>query len=75
MTPESVVARTFNVNPADVTDATSPESLPEWDSLGHITLIIELESVFGVSFSPEEAVGMTSVSSIKAVLESRGVRW
>lgn len=74
MTPEAVVARTFNRDPATVDDATSSETIPEWDSLGHITLIIELESAFGVSFAPEESMGLTSVGAIKDALASRGVR-
>jgi acyl carrier protein len=72
MTPESVVARVFGQNAADIDDSTSPDTLPEWDSLGQITLIIELESAFGVSFSPDESVSLNSVGAIKAALATRG---
>ncbi|GAC1424831.1 MAG: acyl carrier protein [Candidatus Velthaea sp.] len=72
MTPETVVARVFGQNAADLEDTTSPDTLPEWDSLGHISLIIELENAYGVSFSPEEAMGLTSVAAIKSALAERG---
>jgi acyl carrier protein len=75
MTPESVVARAFNRDVAEINDASSPDSLTEWDSLGHFTLLIELEATYGVSFSPEEALSMTSVDRIKAVLSGHDVRW
>lgn len=75
MTPETIVAQVFGHLAAEIRDDTSAESVDAWDSLGHVTLIIELESAFGVSFAPEETIAMTNVAAIKQVLESRGVRW
>ena len=75
MTPEATVARVFGRDPATIDDATSPKTLPEWDSLGHVTLVIDLESTYGVSFAPEETMALTSVAAIKSALESRGVSW
>jgi acyl carrier protein len=75
MKPEAVVAGVFGKSPDDITDYSSPENITEWDSLGHVTLIIELESAFGVSFSPEETVGLISVGEIKRVLLSHGASW
>jgi acyl carrier protein len=40
MSPEELVARVFGQNVASIDDETSPDTLPEWDSLGHVTLII-----------------------------------
>ena len=75
MSPEAVVASSFGKNIAAITDATSPETLPEWDSLGHVTLVIELESIYGVSFAAEETMALTSVAAIKGALRSHGVTW
>jgi acyl carrier protein len=75
MSPEAVVASVFGKNLAVITDATSPETLAEWDSLGHVTLVIELESIYGVSFSAEETMALTSVKAIKDALRSQGVTW
>ena len=75
MTPEAVVARVFGADASSVVDATSPETIAEWDSLGHVTLVIELEAEYGVSFSPEETVALTDVGAIKSALRSRNVHW
>jgi acyl carrier protein len=75
MTPEDVVSRVFNVSRDRVSDATSNAEVADWDSLGHMTLIVELESVFGVSVSAEDALAMTDVASIKRILSHRGARW
>jgi acyl carrier protein len=75
MTPERVIAKVFGVNEGEVGEATSNQNLQAWDSMGHMTLIMELESSFGVSLSMDEALTMTNVSAIKEVLERRGVVW
>ncbi len=75
VTPEALVARVFGREPSEIGESSSPETLSEWDSLGHVTLIIELESAYGVSFSPEETMTMTSVGAIKRTLGTRGVQW
>ncbi|MEO8448395.1 MAG: acyl carrier protein [Gemmatimonadota bacterium] len=73
--PEAVIARVFGVSADRVTDQTSNETLPEWDSLGHITLVIELEATYAVSLSAEETLTLTSVAAIKRLLEERGITW
>lgn len=75
MIPEAVLSRVFGCDLHEVNDTTSPDTLGEWDSLGHITLLIELESAYGVSFSPEETLAMNSVAAIKRALQSHDVKW
>lgn len=75
MAPEAVVARVFGIARAAVTDATSNATVAEWDSLNHVTLILELETTYGVSFSAEETLSMTDVAAIKRVLRSHGASW
>lgn len=75
MAPEDILCKVFEVQRAQVDDATSNRSLPDWDSMGHVNLILELESTYGVSFSAVETLRMTDVASIKQVLLSHGVTW
>jgi acyl carrier protein len=72
MTVEDVVARTFGLPRRAVSDATSNENTDAWDSMGHMTLVAELETAFGGSFSAEEVLTMTSVAAIKKALGHRG---
>ena len=75
MAPESVIARVLGVPRGAVTDATSNTTVSGWDSLNHVTLLLELEAAYGVSFAAEEALAMTDVASIKRVLRAHGVDW
>jgi acyl carrier protein len=56
-----------------LTEALSPETLPQWDSLGHVKLIMGCEEEFGVKFTIEETVESSSVGKLKSVLASKGV--
>lgn len=75
MTPEAVVASVFGRDATEIDDEASPSTIGEWDSLGHVTLVIELESAYGVSFAPEEVMALTSVAAIKRTLRAHGARW
>jgi acyl carrier protein len=56
-----------------LTDALSPESMPQWDSLAHVKLMMGCEEEFGVKFTIEETVESTSVGKLKSVLALKGV--
>ena len=75
MVPEAVVARVLGMSRSAVTDATSNANVAAWDSLNHVSLILELETTYGVSFSAEETLSMTDVAAIKRVLRSHGASW
>jgi acyl carrier protein len=75
MRPEAVIARALGVPPDRVSRETSNQNLEEWDSLGHITLLLELEAEYATSFSTEESLELTSVEAIHRALEARGIAW
>lgn len=75
MAPEAVVARVLGVPRQAVSDATSNTTESAWDSLNHVTLILELEAAFGISLSAEDALTMTDVATIKRILRSHGADW
>jgi acyl carrier protein len=55
-------------------DEASPDTIAEWDSMGHLNLVMALESEFGLSLSAEDALGMRSVAAIRGLLRGRGVQ-
>jgi acyl carrier protein len=56
-----------------IDNLTSITTLSAWDSLAHMTLLLELEDEFGVEMLVEEAAEWTSVGTIKDALIQRGV--
>jgi citrate synthase len=58
--------------PADtIPDEASPATMPEWDSLKHIELMLILESKTGVRIPAEKMLSLNSFRDIEAYITSR----
>lgn len=70
----AVLGKVLSIDPATVTEATSPRDVPSWDSLNALLLVSELEETFQVRFSMEEVHSVRNVGDIRAALARHGVR-
>jgi acyl carrier protein len=61
-----VIVDVFGVPRDELGVATVREDIPEWDSVGHLNLMLALEEAFNVSFSVDE---MPELVSVKAIVE------
>jgi long-chain acyl-CoA synthetase len=64
-------ASIFKINHNDINEMSSTRTVSGWDSLNHLALITRLEQVFGIKFSTSDAMVMTSISSIKNVIQKK----
>lgn len=69
----ALFADILNVDPAAVSDETSPENTPEWDSLNNMILLAGIEETYEVELSTEEITSMKSVGRVRAILEARSI--
>lgn len=53
-----------------LTDDMSIDNVQGWDSMAHVGLIMALQQEFGVSISPQKAIELTDVASIKKCVQS-----
>jgi len=56
-----------------ISDETSPENTPEWDSLRAMNLVLALEETFDIRLSTKEIVSMRSIAIVRKVLVGKGV--
>ena len=47
------------------------DDVPGWDSVGHMNLITELESRFGISLDMDEIVGLDSVRAVQELVTTK----
>ena len=60
--------------PSDtITDDTSPDNTPQWDSMAAMTLVVAIEDEFDVRLSTAEIVSMRNVAIVRKVLKTKGV--
>jgi acyl carrier protein len=60
-----VVAAVLGVDGSAITDSDSPRTIPQWDSVTHLQLLLALESEFGVQFSPDEMAQLSTIGLIR----------
>jgi acyl carrier protein len=70
---QETLAATLRVRPESIAPDTEAESLPAWDSLGHVNLMMALEQTFDVYIEVEDFDRLRSVPAILAYLSGRGV--
>ena len=66
---KQVMATLLTVNVTTIDSETSMDTIPTWDSLRHMNLVLALEEEFKVSIPDEDAGNITSYKLIKLVLE------
>lgn len=70
---EGIFRKIFEV-PADETVAKlSYQSIAEWDSVGHMALIAEIEDSFSVTLDIDDVIDFDSYESGKVILAKYGV--
>jgi acyl carrier protein len=63
-----LVADALNRPQAEISSEGSLHTIPAWDSIGHIRVVLALESAIGRSLSSETIATLASVADIAAVL-------
>lgn len=70
---KQVMADVFGVGIDTINESSSVDTVPSWDSLKHLNLVLALEGKFNVTFSEEQTIEILSYPLIKVVLKELGV--
>ncbi len=70
---EEVIGSVLGVSPESLLDDSSIENVQAWDSLRQLSILLALESAYGITITTEQALEMDSILAIKAVLAKHGV--
>jgi acyl carrier protein len=62
------VASVFGLRDDEVTPESSQENVADWDSVGHLKLILAIEDEYRVQFSTAQIPELTSVAAIERAL-------
>jgi acyl carrier protein len=68
---QGVISSILGVSSEEVSESASADTLSQWDSIRHLSLIMALEEEFSVSFSEDEIVELTSVALIVQTLVAK----
>jgi len=68
-----LIAELLNVPSSEISDSSSPLTVPAWDSLNHLKLIVAIEERFSVTFTTPEVVDIGNYGDLKQRLRAKGL--
>jgi acyl carrier protein len=70
---EKVIRSVFSIEAGPVDENWTSENIPEWDSVGHLNLIMEVEKEFNIKIEIEEMFEIEKLADITRILGKKGV--
>lgn len=68
---KALMARAWNIEPQTIPDDAALNEFKPWDSLGHITMLLAIESEYGIALDEESVQSLRTLPAILAKLETR----
>ena len=68
---KEVMAAVLDIDASTIDDDSSMDTIPSWDSVRHMNLVLALEDELGVSFPDEDAANATSFKLLMLVLQEQ----
>ena len=69
----TVFKEALDVDEAVLTDGLTFDTIPEWDSVGHMRLIALLEDTFDIMFETDDIMEFSSLGKGKKIMKKYGV--
>lgn len=70
----NVFVETFEIETSEV-DSLNYQSIPEWDSVGHMSLISALEDTFDIMMDTDDIIDLSSFEKGKEILSKYDVEF
>ena len=67
-----LIAESLGISAEELSIDTKADDIELWDSMGTMTILLGLESVFGVKLAPGQTEKLQSVRGIVELVESSG---
>jgi acyl carrier protein len=70
---DALVAGVLEVEPEQIVDDASQDTLASWTSMRHIELVVTLQEAYRLSFSYDEINGLRTIGDLRGALAAKGV--
>ena len=65
-------SRVLGLQAERITDDLRYATIPEWDSIAHMSVIAALEDAFGIMIDMDDVIDMSSVGKAREILRKHG---
>ena len=70
---KTILAKVLLIEESQISDEMSRKTVKEWDSMAHLMLVSEIESVFEVTMDDDDIMEIQTVADIKKTLQKLGI--
>ena len=70
-----IFVQSLSIDKKKFSEKTKYNEIPEWDSIGHMTLMSSLEEKFSISMDTDDIVDFSSFEKGVKILEKYGVKF
>ena len=64
----TILADLFELDPDSIGPETSTDTVEEWDSLQHLTVVLSVEEEFGIQLDEEQTIAMVTFPLITEIV-------
>ena len=68
---KSIILSELDLEDFDISSTTAASSVPGWDSLSHVRIIVAIEADYGIRFSTLELLRMKQVGDLQELVEQK----
>ncbi len=68
---EKIVRELFSLTAERIDENWTSDDIPEWDSVNHLNLVLEIEKEFGVKLEIEDMLTVEKIGDLSRVLEKK----
>ena len=70
---KNILTKILLIDETKISDNMSRKNVKEWDSMAHLMLVSEIESVFEVTLDDDDIMEIQTVADIKKTLQKMGI--
>lgn len=68
---KEIVAGVCETTPDNIAETTTIGDFSQWDSMGHLAILSQVEEAFDINFEPEEMMDLEDVSDIVKAVDDK----
>ena len=68
---KAVILRELDLEEFEITRTTTADSVPGWDSLSHLRILVAIEAEYGIRFSTLEVLRMKQVGDLQDLIDRK----
>ena len=72
---QEIFVKSLSIKENQFSNELKYNEIPEWDSIGHMTLISGLEEGFGISIETDDIIDFSSVKKGEEILEKNNIKF